>query len=89
MLYLSSPSASMEGDLKMKISRDIAEVNPATSEEECSQIVETLLNYGIDTNQDLTLLTEEDLKLTLTGSLKPLQIRKLITKWNRQGNLLC
>ena len=43
----------------MKISREIAEVNPATSEEECSQIVETLLNYGIETNQDLTLLTEE------------------------------
>lgn len=53
------------------------------TEAETLGVMQTLQNLGVETSNDLTYVSEEDLK----GCLKPIQVRKLLASFRAEGKL--
>lgn len=60
-----------------QIQQNVKLVLPNISEECCKKLLEKLDDIGVETVDDLSIVQERD----LTGILKPIQIRKLLTSW--------
>ena len=63
------------------IKDSVLNVLPTLSSDAVDKVVETLIETGVETSDDLSLVEDEDLRSTL----KPIQIRRLISAWKHQS----
>lgn len=55
---------------------------PRIPEESLSRMVEKLIQQGVETEEDLQYVREEDIQ----EFMKPIQCRKLLDAWKYKGN---